>query len=373
MLELDWQLPYDPDKITNQQLVDDWRLFVAAIANLDNGIDEPYTEPEIYVIAVACAKEIAKRVHAGNMIFTIAKDRDDAYEKFIAKIKNKLELWELVSLTESKQLKTNPQDEEALAPVNPSGVELGEEITLEELKKYFKSFYRTKPYISLIGGICNCGKTKGDIDFFINALQRDIATEFRIIRMFPKNYWPRFKFIYPDDEMHPGKFTNHLDIFNEKIDAISSPELVLMSAPKKVELFKFAKLLKPAHGRYKGEVYTVDNLIEIVNSKPEWYEKKIVINVKYDGIHCRADHSKEGRVVVWTEEGNKIESKLPTIVSELKKICKDHDVVIVGELESWKKGKHQARQLTTAIIHTKGIHEEEKSLKFNIFDCLYYK
>ena len=264
------------------------------------------------------------------------------------------------------------EDEETLAPVNPSGVELGEEIKLEEIMGYFKSFYHTKPYVSLVGGICNWGKTKGDIDFFINTTHRDTATEFRIYRMFPQDYWRRFRFLYPD-ESHPGKFTNHIDIFNEKIESISAPELVLMSAQKKVELFKFAKLLKPAFGRYKGEMYSIDSLIELVNTKPDWYEKKIVINVKYDGVHCRADYKKEGAIKIWTEEGNEITDKLPTIVSELKEICKGHDVIVVGEIESWKDKKHMARQLTAGIIHSKGVHEEEKTLRFNIFDCLYFE
>lgn len=502
MLELDWTLPYNPDKITNRQLVDDWRLFVAAIANLDDGIDEPYTETEIYVMAITCAKEIAKRVHAGNMAFSIAKDRGNAYEKLITKIKNKLELWELSTLFGSMDSSTlsdpkkkdfqlelirdskhrrgkcmecnakpeyevlwvegmarawfcekhlnawmkeqseeclkegfpnldcsvdaikrvengevgklwkenkNPdilnqilheikpqidlkllnkekqkerttenevrskavQDEEELAPVNPSGVELGEEITLEKLKKYFKSFYRTRPYVTIIGGICNWGKTKGDIEFFINALQRDIPTEFRIIRMFPKNYWSRFKFIYPD-EKHPGKFTNHLDIFNEKIEAIPSPELVLMSSPKKVELFKFALLLKPTHGHYKGEEYSIDKLIEVVNAKPEWYERGIYIQKKFDGVHVRVDHSKDGKVIIWSEEGNRITKNLPQLTSEIRLACESHDVILVGELEFWQDKKHQSRQQTTAIIHTREVHPDEKDVILNAFDCLFF-
>ena len=74
--------------------------------------------------------------------------------------------------------------DEKLAPVNPSGVELGEEIKLEEVLGYFKSFYRTKPYVSVIGGLCTQGKTKGDIDIFILSEHRDLATEFRTTLLF---------------------------------------------------------------------------------------------------------------------------------------------------------------------------------------------
>ena len=268
--------------------------------------------------------------------------------------------------------------DEELAPVNPSGVELGEEITLDELLPYFKSFYRAKPYVSLIGGICNWGKTKGDIDVWINSNHRDIATEFRIIRMFPEKYRFRFSFQYPfqEENFPTGKFTNHIDIFNEKIEVISEPELVLMSVPKKVELFKFAKLLKPAHGKYKGEEYSIDKLIEVVNAKPEWYEKGIYVQKKFDGVHVRCDvqrHYESGHdVIIFTEEGNDITKNLPTLREELGEASKGHAISIVGELEFWEDAKHQSRQQTTAIIHTKEIHPDEKKVILNTFDTLFH-
>ena len=265
------------------------------------------------------------------------------------------------------------KDAEELAPVGPSGVEIGEEIGLDELRPYFKSFYRTKPYVSIIGGLCTQGKTKGDIDIFIRSEHRDIATEFRIIRMFPKKYWFRFRFHYPYEEKdHPGIFTNYMDIYDEKIEVISAPELVLMSVPKKLKLFKFAKLLKPAHGHYKGEEYSIEKLIEVVNAKPEWYEYGIYVQKKFDGIHVRADHSKDGKVVIWTEEGNQITDKLPTLVAAIKRGCSEHDVVFVGELEFWEDEKHQSRQQTTAIIHTKELHPNEGKIILNLFDVLFY-
>ena len=489
MLALDWQIPYKPEKSTNAQLADDFRLFVAAVANLDAGKDEPFTYEDIIKWAVSCVKEIAKRMKTKDMKYSISKEKSEYYEKLWNEVIKKLseeeitilavnssdsdsqaiylvsphaelisarkktliiksrdfsqmcekklifcssglcfgtlkmklprkcplsELEELYPLHRITPAETKewwpdvkefycydiydvviwdasrhaeiPQgvqtfikkvkflDSEELAPVNPSGIELGEEITREDIMPYFKSFYRTKPYVSLIGGICTQGKTKGDIDFFINSNFRDIATEFRLVRMFPQEFWYRFRFTYPfQQETHPGKFTSHLDIYDEKIEVVSKPELVLMSVPKKVELFKFAfRLLKPAHGHYKGEEYSVDKLIEVANAKPEWYDKGIYVEKKFDGVHLRNDHSKDGKVVIWSEEGNELTKNLPSIEKELKEICTGHDIVLAGELESWEKGKHQARQLTTSIIHTKEVHEKEPSVRLNIFDCLYY-
>jgi hypothetical protein len=62
----DWHEPYTPETATNEQLADDWRLFVAAIANLDAGKDEPFTYEDIYARATACIREIVKRVCANK-------------------------------------------------------------------------------------------------------------------------------------------------------------------------------------------------------------------------------------------------------------------------------------------------------------------
>ena len=303
-------------------------------------------------------------------IISIKKIGDDIATKKFAENKNPNILTEFIREARIS-LGLTSQDAEELAPVNPSGNEIGEEITLDEILPFFKSFYRTKPYVSLIGGLCTQGKTKGDIDIFIRSAHRDMATEFRIIRMFPEKYWFRFQFHYPE-ETNPGVYTDFVDIYDKKIEIISTPRLVLMSIPKKVELFKFAKLLKPAHGHFKGEEYSIGKLIEVVNAKPEWYEKGTYVQKKFDGVHVRADHSKEGKVIVWTEEGSVITEKLPTIVKAIKKACSGHDIAFVGELEFWKDKKHQSRQQTTAIIHTKDIHPDEDKIILNFFDVLFY-
>jgi hypothetical protein len=68
-------------------------------------------------------------------------------------------------------------DAEDLAPVNPSNKKEGKEITLEEVLPFFKSFYKTKPYVSLVGGLANNGKTQGDIDVFIRSKTRSLRLE----------------------------------------------------------------------------------------------------------------------------------------------------------------------------------------------------
>jgi hypothetical protein len=271
------------------------------------------------------------------------------------------------------------RDAEELAPVNPSDKTGGKEISLEEILPFFKSFYKTKPYVSLVGGLANNGKTKGDIDVFIRSNTEDVATEFRIYRMFPDELRKRIHILYPTDG-NPGVYTNYIDLFDLKLEGRNVKHVELMSVideRKGIKLFTFSKLLKPAHGRFKGELYSIDSLIELVSRKPEWYEKGIYIQKKFDGVHVRCDvqrHYESGfSVRIWTEEGNEITDKLPTLREALGKASKGHAMALVGELEYWteKKG-HQSRQRTTAIIHKKEVDPEEKKVVLNVFDILFY-
>jgi hypothetical protein len=270
------------------------------------------------------------------------------------------------------------RDAEELAPVNPSDKSEGEEITLERVLPYFKSFYKAKPYVSLVGGLANNGKTKGDIDIFIRNKTEDVATEFRIYRMFPEELRNRIHILYPtEDDL--GVYTNYVDLFDLKLEGRNVKHVELMAAideRKGIKLFTFSKLLKPEHGRYKGEIYTVENLIEILNLKPEWYEKGIYVQKKFDGVHVRCDvqrHYESGfNVRIWTEEGNEITDKLPTLRAALGTASKGHAMALVGELEFWKDKTHQSRQETTAIIHTKEVHPDEGKVVLNVFDMLFY-
>ncbi|AJP62006.1 ATP-dependent DNA ligase [ANMV-1 virus] len=283
----------------------------------------------------------------------------------------------------SNEVPRNPvpssqKKDEDLAPVNPSDTQEGEEITLEQILPFFKSFYKSKPYVSLVGGLANNGRTKGDIDVFIRSNQEDVATEFRIYRMFPDELRNRIHILYPSDD-NPGVYTNYIDLFDLKLEGRNVKHVELMSAideRKGIKLFTFTKLLKPEHGRYKGEVYTIDNLIGILNTKPEWYEKGIYVQKKFDGVHVRCDvQRQEGRgfsVRIWTEEGNDITRKLPTLAAALGEASKGHAMALVGELEFWKDKEHQSRQSTTAIIHTKEVHPEENKVVLNVFDMLFY-
>jgi hypothetical protein len=118
-----------------------------------------------------------------------------------------------------------------LANTGSSGVELGDELFLNDVLSKFNSFYIRKPFIYLVGGLPNNGSTKGDIDILIDAepdKDRDLATHFRLYRMLPKEWWHRLNIMYSKPKSR-GPFTNHVPLFNLMVEK-SGSEVVTMSA-----------------------------------------------------------------------------------------------------------------------------------------------
>lgn len=118
-----------------------------------------------------------------------------------------------------------------LANTGSSGVELGDEIFLDDVISKFDSFYIRKPFIYLVGGLPNNGSTKGDIDILIDAepdRNRDLAIHFRLYRMLPKEWWHRLNIMYSKPKSR-GPFTNHVPLFNLMVER-SGSEIVTMSA-----------------------------------------------------------------------------------------------------------------------------------------------
>jgi hypothetical protein len=141
---------------------------------------------------------------------------------------------------------------------------------------------------------------------------------------------------------------------------------------KKIELFQPIPLLKPLHGRTKGEIYSIDSVIDTIKSrKADWFKANIAVQKKFDGVHCQAD-KKGDTIRIWTEEGREITNNCPTIVKELVTLSSD-DFKVIGEIELWKEDKHQNRAITAGVLNTKEVHPDEKFLVFNLFDCLFHK
>jgi len=127
---------------------------------------------------------------------------------------------------------------DSLAPTSSSGVELGDEIFLDDVLSKFQSFYVRKPFIYLVGGLPNNGSTKGDIDIIIDAepdRDRDLPIHFRIYRMLPKEWWHRLNIMYTDGKAR-GPYTNNVPLFNMLVERTDERSVVTMSAANDSEI-----------------------------------------------------------------------------------------------------------------------------------------
>ncbi|MBI3184709.1 MAG: DNA adenine methylase, partial [Myxococcales bacterium] len=99
-----------------------------------------------------------------------------------------------------------------LAPIHPSGEVQGREITLEEVLPHFESFKLRMPFLYLVGGLANNGRTRNDIDVLVRGrLPEEMrkVIEFRLGRMLPPELSGRLQ---PLDDEHAGPFTSHVEL-----------------------------------------------------------------------------------------------------------------------------------------------------------------
>ncbi len=115
-----------------------------------------------------------------------------------------------------------------------SGNEIGEEITLEQVLPYFETFKLRKPYIYLVGGLANHGKTKGDIDILVKD-SPDLpeafkhALHFRLGRALPEELSKRLSIHY--DEFY-GPFTNYCELFDLTFERVNPANEVKLMRDK---------------------------------------------------------------------------------------------------------------------------------------------
>ena len=251
----------------------------------------------------------------------------------------------------------------------------------------FPSLIWIQDFMALTGGALYAkDREPNDIDVIVKArdtgeggfsVELDPALNLKIARILEKTF--------PGKEVHwtaspEGSNWKHCVLYDLvlvpkkqlSLTEMNEPEFAerFYDATKKVTLFKPFPMLKPMHGRHKEEMYSIDSVIEVVESRPDdWYKEGVSVQVKADGVHCQCHTDGKGNSRIFTEEGNDITSKLCTLAAELGKGGTSY--IICGELEFWEDSEHQSRQKTTAIIHKKQLDPDESKVILTAFDCVY--
>jgi len=253
----------------------------------------------------------------------------------------------------------------------------GEMLKLNSVINAFTGdFMICEDFISIVGGLCNHGETKGDIDILIKCPEPNqrsplgMATKFRIARAMAKVGVDeeRLQFLYDD---FSGPFTSHAHLYDLVLRLKSKRELHEMSAVKSVKPFSFVTQPKPIHGRFKEEIYSPETVAKVVETTKKWKEALptgILVERKFDGVRCQV-HKVGSKVEIWTEEKTNVTDRLPTLTKEFNKI--KHNFVAEFEAELWLEGKHQNRADTAAVFHAKTVHESESQIISNCYDLLW--
>jgi hypothetical protein len=265
--------------------------------------------------------------------------------------------------------------EDSLAEVRSSGHEIGNEVNLQDVLKHFEDFRVSWPHVYLTGGIVNRGKTKGDIDILIRTVKNDpmnVPIMFRILRMLPPELSERVQFLFEDTTEKfghvPGPYTNHVPLYGVQLHTLKPFSTVEMEA--KVSVGKFFTPLKPTIGYKVGVVYGWDALARLVDE--DMYP--VVIQKKYDGARIQI-HKKGEDIKIFSDDGHRIEHRLPSFVEELQKDNWPSEVILDAECEMWIRGKHQGREIVSGFLRKgeKLFKGEDGNLVVNVFDVLYEK
>lgn len=362
---------YDPKSPNNAQLADDWRIAAAWYASIKAGKKFEFTKEDVIKVAKIIYKEIVKRVKAGKMKHEFQPDKMTPTSK---------ELYETVSKAESTEHSESAKEpseempmagtDEQFMPIYPgSESKVYDLLTLDEFIARFETHILRDPFITIVGSLANFEETTGDIDILVKANENEEIfklAKWRLQRAFPELEDRIHVF---GDEWH-GPFTSHVPLARLVVEKLPFEIHQMSKIPaKKIQLLKFLPLLKPLHGRTKGEIYSIDSVIRTVKSrKKDWFETGIFVETKFDGVHSEA-HKKGDTVKIFTEEGRDITENCPTLVSELKEI--EPDFILVAEIELWKDDTHLPRADVAGILNVEEVSPDERLLRANIFDRLY--
>lgn len=267
------------------------------------------------------------------------------------------------------------------ASITPAGSMNERDVELDEILfpngEPLKPFVINEDFVTLVGGICNHGHTTGDLDVVIN--MSDIPeigspVEFRIFRQFPKEFWPRFSFMYG---RYRSPFTNHVhlyklvcvphtDISIHEMQEVKDPEVRKQAEVSKHEdkIIPF-RFFPPLKARREVELFSIFKAREQIKED----DYPLTGQVKYDGMRVYI-HKKDSKVEIWTEDGSEISSYFPTAVSELRKIP---NAILDCEVNGWSEGKLINREETSGFIHRvkKAQKYKDTDFLFNIFDILW--
>jgi len=174
-------------------------------------------------------------------------------------------------------------------------------------------------------------------------------------------------------------------IKRELSKAVSAEAKAKAEASKKedkVVLFRFfypqKTSISPLMGYRKGEKYSVEAMVEFLKDLAKKEElgteiPPVITQKKYDGIHSQLHWDGEGRFKVFSDQGEDYTSRLPSLKADVKKLVGMHAVILDCEIEWWRGGVHQPREVVAGHLNPKSKEPiDDSGIVANCFDMQYY-
>jgi ribonuclease BN (tRNA processing enzyme) len=127
----------------------------------------------------------------------------------------------------------------------------------------------------------------------------------------------------------------------------------------------------PLMGYHIGERYSVEQGVEFFEQLKQRHPDLpgVYIEKKLDGIFVMC-HWLKDKLIVYTDGGQEIAENLPdTFAKQAKEAFGDHTVIVIGELELWRGGKHVPREEAFGLAKR---DEDKGEFTISLFDCVYY-
>jgi len=255
---------YDPRTVPAKVLADDWRIACAWYSSLLAGRPLKYTKEAVIAIARKIHSEMARRRFQFHP------------EKMSAG---------------AEALYANVSGHEMSSLVINSGCESdrGSMIYLEDFVNKWDSFIVCEDIISVVGSLANFGKTDGDIDIVIRANGESElfhTIKWRISRAYPE-YDGRLHFLSDKDSPIRSPFTSHVSLGNLAVRPVSEQQVhetgdmtvhemakepgwqaaaERSKSANEIVPFRPFYMPKPMHGRKKEEHYSIDTVLDVMNS-----------------------------------------------------------------------------------------------------------
>jgi hypothetical protein len=180
--------------------------------------------------------------------------------------------------------------------------------------------------VELVGGVCKKGYSDHDLDIICPP-----QLEALVLEALPQSYRCKIHFV----------------------QSLSNAKIIP---------FEFVPPVKPHKSNSSSnEIFDTDDFAGL--------QGEFLIEPKYDGVRAQI-HKRYKEVRIFTDEGNRIESKFSRLVKDILG-CGQESLILDGEIVKYKGNSRLSHKEVAGYIHEKNDPPDDSHFKFKLFDILH--